>query len=184
MLCPGANTPAPKPRGQVRGLHLPALGHAQGPFHGELQLAHVARPGVGLQSGQGGGAEGLEGDGGHLAAQLCGEKIHGRGDILWPGAQGGKPDYREAQAVIQVGAETAGGDLLGQVGVGGRHHPHVHLKNAGAADALEFLILDHPQHVFLEFEGGVADLVEEKGAPVDALKAAPALVDGPGEGAL
>jgi hypothetical protein len=53
---------------------------------------------------------------------------------------------------------------------------------AGAAQALELLLLQDAQELGLEFERDVADLVEEDRAAVRQFEAAEALGDGAGEG--
>src|SRR5262249_46310078 len=70
-----------------------------------------------------------------------------------------------------------------EVPVGCRDQPHVHLDRARATEALEFLLLEHPQELRLELEGNLADLVEEERPAVGHFEPADLLRDRPREGA-
>ena len=66
----------------------------------------------------------------------------------------------------------------------GRDQAHVGPDRLVAADALERLLLQQPQHLGLQGQRHVADLVEEQGAAVALLELADAAAVGAGEGAL
>jgi hypothetical protein len=70
-------------------------------------------------------------------------------DVLGPLPQRRQHDGEHVQAVVQVGAKGAVGDHPGQVAVGGRHQPHVHLDRLGAAQPLELLLLQDAQQLGL-----------------------------------
>ena len=57
------------------------------------------------------------------------------------------------EAVVQVLAEPAGGDLAGQVAVGRREDPGVGLEGLGAADALELALLEDAEQLGLAGRG-------------------------------
>ena len=86
--------------------------------------------------------------------------------------------------MVEVLAEALLLYLLTQVLVGGRNHPHVHIYVLVAADAREFLLLKHAQHLGLGRKGHIAYLIEEKGSAVGLLELALVLLDRRGERAL
>src|SRR5215831_4834012 len=95
-----------------------------------------------------------------------------RGDVFAPLAQRRQPDGEYVQSVVEVFAEIAGRYRLPEIAVRGGHDPHVDLSGARRADSFEFAFLEHTQQLGLEFEGQIADLVEEQGATVRELEAA------------
>jgi hypothetical protein len=58
-------------------------------------------------------------------------------------------DRDDAEPVIEVVAETAGAHLGQEVLVGGGQHPHVDAQRPLAAQALELLVLQHPEQLDL-----------------------------------
>ena len=68
------------------------------------------------------------------------------------------------EAVEEVLAEAALGDELIEVGVGGRHHPHVDVNRAGLADRQNLPGLEKPEQLRLQVQRHLADLVEEERA--------------------
>jgi hypothetical protein len=93
-------------------------------------------------------------------------------------------DVDHAQAEVQVLAEVALVDLLAQVAVGRRQHPHVDLDRLVAADPLDLALLEDAQQLGLQRDVELADLVEEDRAAVGLLEAAEVLADRAGEAAL
>ena len=147
------------------------------------QLAHVARPGIGVEGLPRLGVEALE-----LLAVLLGELAqegHGeQGDVVAPLAQGRHVDVDDVEPVVEVLAEGSLADLLLEVAVGRGDDAHVDLDRLLAADALELALLEHAQDLDLHVLVDLADLVEEEGALVGELEAAALAGLGPGEGAL
>ncbi len=99
------------------------------------------------------------------------------------------PQRRDHQLVAGEPVEQGGPkaprlDGVLQVGVGRRDHPHVHLLDAGRADALDLAGLDHAQQHHLDLRGGLADLVQEERAAVGALEEPRLVADRAGVGAL
>jgi hypothetical protein len=125
-----------------------------------LQLPHVARPGVANQGVHDRRWDGLDPPA-HPPGEPLGEMAHQTRDVLRAIAQGRQHEREDVQAVVEVTAEAAVSDHLGQVAVGGRHQAHVHPKRLGAAQALELLLLEHAKQPGLQLEWNVADLVEE-----------------------
>src|SRR6202030_1503532 len=98
-------------------------------------------------------------------------------------AQRGNLNGKNVEAVVQIAAKSALGDQLGKVAVGGGHHANVDALRAVAAQALEFLLLEHAKQFWLQLERNIGNFVEKKGATVGQLEAADFLADGTGEGA-
>ncbi len=97
--------------------------------------------------------------------------------------QGGGDDDVGAEPVIEVFAEAPGGDLPGQVAVGGRDQLAGEATVGGVAQALESALLQDAQELDLQGRGQLADLVQEDGAPGPAsLQPARAVLQGAGEG--
>ena len=67
--------------------------------------------------------------------------------------------------MVEVLPERAGGHRLPEVEARGGHEADVHLEGARAPEALELLLLHHPQELRLEGEAQVFDLVEEERSP-------------------
>ncbi len=84
----------------------------------------------------------------------------------------GTRSTEHVEAEEQVLAEGAGRHHRAQVAVGGGDHPHVDLHRHGAAQPVERLLLQRPQHLGLERQRQLADLVEEQRAAVRDLEAA------------
>ena len=101
------------------------------------------------------------------------QDVLGQGrDVLGAVAERRDDDPGDVEAVEQVLAEPAGGDLPGQVAVRGRDDPGVGAEGLGPADALELPLLEDAEDLGLGREGQLADLVEEDGAAGGALEPA------------
>jgi hypothetical protein len=87
-------------------------------------------------------------------------------------------------AVVEVAAEAAAGDIGFEVAVGGGDDAHIHRHRARAAHRADLAFLQGTQQLDLEGRRGVADLVEEQRAAVGLLKEADAVFVGAGEGTL
>src|SRR5260370_17009914 len=93
-------------------------------------------------------------------------------------------DSVDSEAIVQVVAESPGGDQFLKVGVGRRDQTHVSLNRLVAADSLEGLILEDTQDFGLGEGRHVADLIEEQRSAGALLELADALAFRPREGAL
>ena len=93
-------------------------------------------------------------------------------------------DREDVEPVEQVLRGTGRRRPAVQVLVGGGDHADVGADRLVAADPLELLLLQQPQHLGLRRRRHVADLVEEERAAVGLLELADAAAVGPGERAL
>src|SRR5262245_66468165 len=80
-------------------------------------------------------------------------------------------DWKHIQAVIEVAPELLLLDHACQVAIGRSDQTDVDADGARAAQPFELLFLEHPQELRLQFEGDVANLVEEKRATMRQLEA-------------
>src|SRR5262249_57851648 len=88
-----------------------------------------------------------------------------------------KDDLHDAQAVVEVLAESLLADFLGEVGVRRRDDAHVDRDRLPAADALDLSFLQHTQQLRLDGERGIGDLVEEDRAAARELELAETRLD-------
>ena len=167
--------------GQVRGQNIVFVAEDHRLFHHVFQLADVARPVVVLHGLEGGGREyflktvflvGLPQEGldqGHHVARPFPE----RRDL----------DGNDVEAVVEILPEGLFVDHIQQIPVGSGDDAHVDRDGPGAAHPGDLHFLQHPQQMDLHLQGQVADLVEENGSVVGALKDAHfSLPLGSGEG--
>src|SRR5690606_15170425 len=87
-------------------------------------------------------------------------------------------------AMIQIFAELADLHHGAEVAIGGRYPTHVGLHRAGAPDALEAPLLQHPEQLGLQLGLQLTDFVEEKRALCREFDAPAARGSGPGERTL
>ncbi len=76
-------------------------------------------------------------------------------------AQWRQVDAQAAQSIVEIGAEFARGDHGLQIAIGRRDHAHVGGNRLIAADAFKLLLLQHAQHLGLQQQRHVADLIKE-----------------------
>ena len=150
---------------------------------GVLQFAHIARPGIGEQQFHALAGDAVE-DAAVLLGEPAGEVVDEQADVVAALAQGRHGEHDHVEAVVEVLAEGAAPHLLLQIAVGGGEDAHVDAHRRLAADALQFLLLQHPQQLDLHRRRGLADLVEEEGAAVGLDELALAAAVGAGEGPL
>ena len=146
------------------------------------QLAHVAGVVVGEQQPLGLGRE-LGGRLAHAGGEARQEVRRQRQDVLAALAQRRHADVEDVEAVVEVEAERAALDLVGQVLVGRRDDAHVDREIARAAEPPEGHLLEHLEQLGLGGHRHLADLVEEQRAAVGLLEQAALLRLGVGEGA-
>lgn len=113
-----------------------------------------------------------------------GEWVGQRRNIFRPIPQGRDDPFDHAETVIQVLPEAVGLGLVLEAAIGGRHHPHIDLHAAFAADAANLEILEHPQQLGLQMQGHLADLVEEECPVVGQFERSPAAPRRAGKGPL
>src|ERR1017187_2070524 len=142
-------TLAPGAQPEVDGAHHLTLRHQHGPLHGVIQLAHVARPGVGQQRLDGGFVkprQRLAVVFGMLAQKLAGQNR----DILAPVAQRGQAELDGVQAEQQILTEPALGNFFRDLGIGRREYPHIHPPGLRRTHALELAGLQRAQQFGLQ----------------------------------
>jgi hypothetical protein len=129
------------------------------------EFADVAGPWVGHESFASGGADGFPGDAmtfGELLKEHLGESH----DVVAPVAERRDIDAEEVEPMIEIFAEFALGDRIGEVTIGGSDDADIDREFLAAADAADFMIFDGSQNFRLESEGKAGQLVEEKSSAV------------------
>ena len=151
---------AAEPVGQVAGDD--DAGRVQGERARDhvLELAHVARPVVGLQERARLGRDRRALAAPVLRREVLGEERH----VLAPVAQRRDPDRDDVEPVVEVLAELAGLHRRLEVAVRRGDHPRVHRDRLVRADAPDRPLLQRAQQARLEPGPDVADLVEEERA--------------------
>ena len=144
------------------------LGERQQPRHRVLELAHVARPRVGLERLD---QRGLDLDGAHAVAigVRAHERVHERLDVLGALAQRRNADGNDVEPIEQVFAESTGLGLGGEIAVRRDDEADVDVLGA-AADGLHLAGLDDAQDLRLHRQRQLADLVDEERALVGLLE--------------
>src|SRR5262245_17381743 len=145
-----------------------------------LELAHVARPAVGLERRQRFGRRPLD-PLVEAAIVTANEVIDEERHVLDPLPEWRDDDRHDVEPLVQIVAEGAARDGLPEVRVGRGDEPDVDLDRARAADALDLALLEHPQELHLEVGPQGADLVEEQGAPLCQLELSELPLVGSGE---
>src|SRR5580658_3926027 len=167
--------------GQILRAELLTIAEEDGALDDVLELADVARPGVGRED-----VEGLRLDTRHvllealveLAEKVLDEQRNVPGSL----AQRRQPDGDDVEAIVEVLTEDARADEFLQVAVGCGHEAHVDVDGLDTADALELALLQRAEKLDLHLHRNLADLVEEEGAAVGELEASRLARYGAGEG--
>ena len=92
--------------------------------------------------------------------------LHQQGNVVATLGQRRQVQRDDVDAVVEVLPEAAGGDLSLEVAVGRRHDTDVHVHVPRRADRTDLPLLEHAQHLALQRQRHVADLVEEHRAAV------------------
>ncbi len=106
---------------------------------------------------------------------------HQQSQVFGALAQRRNRNWKHVQAIIQILPELVLRHHLSQVVMGCRDQPHVGANRLPAAQALEFMFLQHAQQLRLQLRGNIADLVQEQRAPVGRFKTAKPLRNRTGE---
>ena len=155
--------------------------HDQQPLDQVAQLPDVARPVIELHHFQ--RLWGDVFDPQPLFLRMHAEKMPGQQrDVLFPLAQRRDHHRQHVQPIEQVVPEIPLLDFLGQILVGGRDDPDVHLDQLGAAHAGELLLFKRPEDLGLRVQAHVPDLVQEQRAAVRLFELPPFHRRGSGEG--
>ena len=102
-------------------------------------------------------------------------------DVRGPLAERRDVDAVDVEAMEEVVAEAAAGDLRFQITVRRRDHSHVDPQESVAADPLDLALLQRPQELRLHQRRQLAHLVQEQRPPVRDLQLAGAMLVRAGE---
>ena len=95
-------------------------------------------------------------------AEILHEVAHQQRHVFRALAQCRNVNRKNIQAVVEVAAKVALGDQLWQIAIGRGHHADVDALRAIAAQAFEFLLLQHAQQFRLQLQRDVADFVQKQ----------------------
>src|SRR5437870_7575903 len=145
------------------------------------ELAHVARPGVGLERPQRGAVEAAHRAA--LALLAAGEEVRReRRHVGHAVPERWHANGEYGEAVVEVEAEAPRRHLGLERAVGGRDDARAHAARAVGAHRLHLLVLEDAEQLRLHGRRRLADLVEENGALPRLLEEPVAVTLGAGEG--
>ncbi len=104
-----------------------------------------------------------------LAHQVVGQD----GQVFEPFPKRRHRDLHHSQPVVEVFPEVATGHPALQIPMRGRDDPGLGAFRLFATHRIVLVVLQDPQELALELGGGVADLIQEDGAPSGQGDAAP-----------
>ena len=136
-----------------------------------LEFAHVAGPVVVGQRFERFFAD-LHARAAVLAAKLGQKLARQQRNVLLALAQRRHKKRNHVEAIEEIFAEVALGDLFFEILVGGGDEAHIDAQGLRAADRREQLVVEGAEHLGLGFEAHVADFVEEERSAVGALEGA------------
>ena len=110
---------------------------------------------------------------------MCGQLRN----ILGPVTQRGNFNGEGAKTIVQIFAELSLADQGQQVRVGGGDDAGIHPHHVGAAQALQFFLLQKTQQLGLQAQRHLADLVQEERASLCHLDSSRIRLHGSGESA-
>src|SRR5262245_9527552 len=117
-------------------------------------------------------------------AEFVEEMAREDGDVFLAIAQGRNKKGNYVEAIEEILAEAAVGNLLLEILVGGGDDADIHADRLIGTDGFEALLFEHPENFGLRAEAHVADLVEEERAAISLLELAHFVVNGAGEAAF
>ena len=103
-------------------------------------------------------------------AEAPDEGVRQIGNVLSASAQGWRLDGEHIQPVEEILTEGTFGDGPGEVAVGCRDDPDIHLDRPAGADRIHLALLQDAQELDLHVQGKLADLVEKQGSAVRFLE--------------
>jgi hypothetical protein len=157
-------------RERLGNLHDRSAGEDTSTLQDILQFSNVAWPGIGYESVHvllPYAFEGLR----QFALKVLKEMGDDERDVLASLTERRNVDRQDVQSVEEIFPEAMVGDLLHQVPIGGGDQPYIDVDRPGASDALEFMLLQHPQQFDLRIQGQISDFVEKERALVSQLEA-------------
>ena len=105
-----------------------------------------------------------------LVVELRDEKFHQQIDIVATLPERGQMNRHHVEPIKQIFAETAALDLRFEILVRRRNDAHIDLDARHAADAFEFLLLQHPQKLDLHLKRHLGHFVQKKRSLVGSSK--------------
>jgi hypothetical protein len=152
-------------------------------FPETIELANIARPGIGLEQlhdCRRDTRDPLSQSGAILQRQVP----HHEWNILRPLPKWRHANGDDVEAVVEVRPKSVSPDGRLEVSARRRDHAHVERGRMGRSAPLELAFLEDPEKLWLELGRHVSDLVQEEGASVGLLKASAPADDRTSEGAL
>src|SRR6202158_1797818 len=156
------------------------VGQRAGSLRDVLKPSHIARPPIPLE-----GSHGLVVDAPHPSCPVpLQEGLHEEPYVAGPVSQRRKLDGDHVYTVVELLAKLPLSGCLAKIAIRRRHEPHVHIDEAGTADATDLTLLQRAQELDLKTQRQLADLVKKERAPVSDLYKALLGAHGAREGAL
>src|ERR1700676_1975255 len=156
---------------------------SNGALHGVFEFADVAGPFVGFQMThgfRGDSSDGLLHDGAKALQKMACEQRN----VFAAFAQRRQLDWDDAEAIVKILAETAFGNFLFEIFVGGGDDPDIDVNLFVAAEGADLSFLQDAIELDLHGQAHVADFVHKESAAVGSLEEALAIFVGPGESAF
>ncbi len=142
-------------------------------FDGVLQLAHVARPRMPLET-----THHFRRDRQRFFVEFTivnlDEMIDQERQIFKPLSQGRKLDYKDVEAIVQILSKTAGGNLRFEVLIRGGNDADVRFDRFVPSQTLEMPFLKQAENLPLGGRTHVANLVQQEGPFLSLLEFADA----------
>src|SRR3954471_8663055 len=91
-------------------------------------------------------------------------------DVLASLPQGRDADLDDIEPVVEILAEPARADLVGQIAIGGGDQPDIHLDVVVRSHRPDAPLLDGAKQLYLKVERELADLVEEERSVLGGLE--------------
>src|SRR5260370_40460801 len=95
---------------------------------------------------------------------MLNKKIRQWNDVVLALPERRQGDLDDIQAVVEIDPELALIDRIGQLAIAGGHHAQVNLDVLKTAQAAEFPLLEHAQHLGLNLDGHLTDFIQKNGS--------------------
>src|SRR5713101_1301619 len=118
----------------------------------------------------------------HLFGEPLDEITHQLWNVFLTFPQRRYPDGKHMQAVVQITAKFPVRDHLFEIAIRRSNQPDVDFSRHGAAQALEFTLLENPQELGLDLNWDVSHLIQEQSAFVGKFETADFLCNRSGKG--
>ena len=103
-----------------------------------------------------------------------GKRLEQQRNVFAPIAQRRQPQLGDVQPIGQVLAKTSGPRFVQQVGFGRGNDPQIHANALVRAQALQLLLLQHPQQFHLLGQRHAFDFIEKQRAAIGVFELADA----------